>query len=92
MTNAPHDGNNINTLLCLSNADGTTLIPIQADPTTHHLIIHDNNGGTDYATDNNAARDENMIPVMIAVSSADGTTPVEIYAHSTQKTLLTTST
>lgn len=39
MANAPRDNNRVPTLLGTSSTDGTTPIPIYADPTTHRLKV-----------------------------------------------------
>lgn len=39
MTNAPRDENGIPALLAVSSADGTTLLPVYADPTSHRLLV-----------------------------------------------------
>jgi len=39
MANAKHDQNHVATLTGVSNADGTTVVPIYADPTTHRLLV-----------------------------------------------------
>jgi hypothetical protein len=38
MANASRDQNNVPTLLGVSSADGTTPVPLYADPTTHRLL------------------------------------------------------
>lgn len=39
MADAKRDANYITTLLALSNVDGTTPVPLYADPTTHRLLV-----------------------------------------------------
>ena len=80
MSNAKHDENNKPTAICASQDDGTTIVPITADPTSHAVrvssVIHadsGNNGG-------NAMLDENSVPVFMALSSHGDGTLVEVYA------------
>lgn len=39
MANAQRDQNNIPTLLCVSNVDGTSTVTVYADPVTHRLLV-----------------------------------------------------
>ncbi|MBL0320489.1 MAG: hypothetical protein IPP74_14535 [Alphaproteobacteria bacterium] len=39
MSNAPIDQNTRQGLIAVSNADGTTIVPLYADPTTHRLLV-----------------------------------------------------
>ena len=39
MADAKRDNNQVTTLLALSNVDGTTPVPLYADPTTHRLLV-----------------------------------------------------
>lgn len=87
MTDAYRDSNNVPTLLGTSSDDGTTPVPVQADPTNHGLKIHDASTGSDLSGDV-AARDSNFVPVLMCVSSADGVTPVAVYTHGTDGHLL----
>lgn len=81
MTDTKKDNNQIPAILGVSNADGTTLLPFKADPTTHALISDDGTGGLDLSGDV-AARDNNGIPAELAVSESDEITPVPLYANS----------
>ena len=74
------DENNKPTAICASKNDGTTIVPIQANPTTHYVRVssamsadNGNNGG-------NAMLDENSVPVFMALSSTGDGTLVEVYA------------
>lgn len=60
--------------------DGTTIVPIEADVSTHTLKANNGLTGTDYGTVN-AVRDDNFVPVLLAVSSDDGETPIEVYGN-----------
>ena len=77
---AKKDENSRPTAICASKNDGTTIVPIQADPTTHYVRVssvmsanNGNNGG-------NAMLDENSRPVFMALSSAGDGSLVEVYA------------
>ena len=74
-----------------SNADGVTPLMLQADPSTHLLLLNNGTSGTDQGKPQ-AERDQNMVPIMMAVSSADGKTPVELYIDLSTNMLLVTST
>ncbi len=39
MANAKHDGNHVPTLTAVANDDGTTVVPLYADPVTHRLLV-----------------------------------------------------
>lgn len=88
--NASKDENFTNSITAVLNTDGTTIIRVQIDPTTHRLKADDNTTGTDRGPVN-VPRDGNNVPTLFAVSSSDGVTPVALYADSTGK-LLTQST
>lgn len=77
MANAARDQNRVRTLICASNADGTT--PVLVKASGNYIMTDDNTTGTDHGGPI-AVRDANYVPVLLAVSSADGTTPVEVYA------------
>lgn len=99
MTNAYLDENSVPTLIAASKNDGETIVRIQANATSHGLIIEDGSTGTSNGNNNgNAARDENMRPVLLAVSSQtttvngvdyiEGVTPVEVYGDPATGSLL----
>lgn len=87
MTNASRDNNNVPTIIGTSNTDGSTILRMTADPSTHGLMISDGVGGTDYGF-TSAEHDDNSVPTILAVSSSDGTTPVPIYLDSSTGALL----
>ena len=87
MTDAPRDDNKVDTLICASNADGSTPVPVKVNPSTHLVQISDGTTGSDLSGDD-APRDNNGKPVAMGVSSADGVTPVPIYADSSNGKLL----
>lgn len=90
MTNAYRDENNVPTKTALSNADGTTILRVKVDPTTHGLNVSDGTTGS-VTTAVNAPRDENSVPVMMAVSSVDGVTPIALVIDSVNGKLLVNS-
>lgn len=46
MANAKRDDNNVPTLLAVSSSDGTTPVVVYADPSTHRLLVNNQNAGT----------------------------------------------
>lgn len=91
MTNASRDNNNNPAIIGVSDANGTTILRIEADSSTHGLIISDGTTGTDFGG-TNASKDENNVSTLLAISSVDGTTPIEIYVDSSTNGLLVKST
>lgn len=87
MANASRDQNTVPTLLGALETNGTTIVPIEANPTTHALEVNDNVTGSDHGP-TNAPRDQNFVPVLMAISETDGVTPVVIYASSTGELLV----
>lgn len=83
------DENRIPVALGVSNADGETIIPIQANPVTCALKTDKSIGGSDLGQGNDK-RDENRKVAFMAVSAVDGVTPVAIYADSVTGALLVT--
>lgn len=79
MSNAPRDNNQNPVLLGVSNADGSTVTPIMADPDDHTIEANVGDDGSDLSAGPDALRDDNGVPILIAVSSDDGVTPVPIY-------------
>lgn len=90
MADAKRDDNQEPTILGTSNADGSTLVRIKVDATTHVLQVDDNTTGSDLSGDN-ALRDNNLVTVLMGVSSVDGVTPVQIYADPSNGKLLINS-
>jgi hypothetical protein len=89
MTNAKHDANARPTIICLSNIDGATTIPLLAngglnvsDGTTGSNV--GNNGG-------NAMIDENSVSTWTALSSAGDGSIVNVYADGITQRLLINS-
>ena len=81
MSTSSLDQNSARSLTCASSSNGSSVIRVLADPTTHRLKASDSTTGTDYGP-TDALRDENDRPTLLAVSSADGVTPVVVYADS----------
>lgn len=77
MAQAPRDENFVPTLLGVSNADGTTPVPIYADPVTHRLLV-DLPGGSGSVTS-------------VSVVSANGFAGTVATATSTPAITLTTT-
>jgi len=88
--NAPRDKNRIPALLCASSSDGTTIVPIYADATTHAVVANIANTGSDHGIPN-AKRDQNSVTVLMGVSKTDGVTPVEIYGDPTTHAIYMTT-
>lgn len=88
MSNASLDENRIPSILAVKNTDGTSLVKVTADPTTHVLNVVDDTTGTDLSTNVNDLRDENRKVAFMAVSSVDGVTPVEVYCDENGKLLI----
>ncbi len=90
MADAYRDGNNVPTLIAGLNSNGTSLVRVLADPSTHALAVDDDTTGTDHGPVNDL-RDNNYIPALMAVSSSDGVTPVVVYADSSGNLLIDSS-
>ncbi len=89
MANAKRDPNRVTTLTALLETDGTTIMNLGAEPTTHTLMVDDNTTGSDNGpTPERALRDENYVTTIYAVSSADGETPVALYANADGELLI----
>lgn len=73
-----HDGNGMHTLLAVG-TDGSTLVNIKADATTHELSASDGTSGSDNGP-SQSFHDASHVPILMATSSADGKTPVAVYA------------
>lgn len=81
MANAPIDNNSVRGMLAVLNSDGTTTVPIRANPTTHGLKINNGAGGSDNGP-TDAKRDGNFEPNLMALSSDDDGMPVALYVDS----------
>lgn len=89
MANAKRDQNRTTTFIGLSNADGSTILNVYANPTSHGIKLLDDTTGTDYGDD--IIIDGNYIPVSFAVSSSDGKTLIPIYIDLSTNSLLATT-
>lgn len=87
MAQAPRDGNKVPALLAVSNADGSTTLPVFANVVTQALMVDLDTTGSDLS-DAPGKRDENRVVAFMAVSSVDGITPVPIYVDSVTNALL----
>lgn len=93
MSNAKLDQNSRPSIICASKDDGTTIVPIIANPTTHEISVDDASTGTDNGNNGGAAMlDENGIPVWTALASDGSGTIVEVYADPATGKLLVDST
>lgn len=90
MSNAKKDDNGVSTLIGVLNTDGATIIPVQANPTTHRLEVSDGTSGSDNGP-TNALKDGNFVSSLIAVSSSDGVTPVVVYTDANGHLLVQTT-
>lgn len=97
MSNAKHDQNHVPTLTGVSNADGTTPVPIYADPTTHRLLIDSASGSGDVvgpasSTDNAIVRFDGTTGKLIqnsTVTISDGGGIVDTIANNANVDALT---
>lgn len=87
MTNAERDDNNVPAIIAVLNTDGTTVTPVEINPTTHGLSVDNASSGTDQGPER-ALRDENFVTTMLAVSDSDGVTPVSLYVDSNGRLLI----
>lgn len=81
MANAYKDENGVSTIIGALNTDGSTIVRVLADPSTHVLNVNDGTTGTDYGPVNDL-KDANGVNCLMAVSSVDGVTPVVLYVDS----------
>lgn len=87
MANAGHDANSVPTLTTVLNTNGSTIVVVKADPTTHALNTADGTGSANNGP-TNAKHDQNHVPTLVALSSADGITPVVVYGDSSGHLLI----
>lgn len=87
MANAKLDQNHVPTWIAVLNTDGSTVVPVQMNPSNNRLKISDAMTGNDNGP-TNAVHDENHVTTLVGVSSVDFTTPVVIYADSNGKLLV----
>lgn len=92
MAVAKKDENSRPTMIGVSNVDGLTIVPLQAEPVHHGLEISDGSAGSDNGNNSGIAMiDENGVSVITALSSANNGTIIELYVDSVTKKLLTKS-
>lgn len=92
MANAKFDENSRATMICVSNADGLTIVPLQADPSTHKLKYDDNTTGNNNGNNSGIIMlDENSSFVLSALSSNGNGSLVELYADPVTKKILINS-
>jgi hypothetical protein len=89
MADAQHDQNGKPTITCALQTDGTTVVKVNIDPTSHAVKVDDNITGSDNGNNGgNAMIDGNGVPVWTALSSAGDGSLVEVYATSDGKILI----
>lgn len=83
MANAAHDQNDRPTIICASNTDGVTIVPILANPSNHGIKVNDSASGSENGNNQgNAMLDENGVPVWVAESSTNDGSIIEVYGSS----------
>ena len=87
---APRDENRIPVMQGISNADGSTVLPVYGTASNNSLVINDGTTGSDLGPTYDK-RDENRKVAFMAVSATDGVTPVPIYVDSITNGLLITT-
>lgn len=93
MANSKIDENGRPTATGVSNADGVTIIPLQANPNSHSLEVSNGSTGSDAGNNGNKSMiDENGVAAFTALSNANDGVIVELYLDSVTKKLLTKST
>lgn len=90
-TTAKRDPNNVPVEIAVSNADGISILMLQADPVTHALSVADGTTGSDHGTPQ-AKRDQNAETAMMAVSNDGQSTPTALYVDAASNNLLVKST
>lgn len=86
MAQAKRDQNRIPTLIGVSTVDGTTPLPVFANPTTHALTASLSVGIM--PLEDKASIDENRVKSLLGVSSVDEITPIPIGVNSSDNGLL----
>lgn len=87
MANAAKDNNGVSSLIAVLDTNGSTIVRVKADPSTHRLKVADASTGSDLGP-TNAAKDQNFVSTLIAVSRIDGSTPVVVYCDSSGNLLV----
>lgn len=91
MANARHDDNHAPTLLVTSKNDGTTLVPVEIDPSTNSIVVSDGTTGSDFGPAT-PSRDDSHVVVAFGLSVADGVTLIPIYGDPATGAMLIQST
>jgi len=87
--NAGHDANGRPTIICASETDGVTIVPIFANPTSHGVLNDDNTTGSDNGNNGgNAMLDQNGVNVWLAESSDGSGSLIEVYGNSNNQILI----
>lgn len=81
MAEAKRDQNHVPTMLATSSTDGTTTLPIYANPANNNGLSVDSTTVPTDKSDGIGDRDQNHVVAFMAVSAVDGVTPVEVYAN-----------
>jgi len=84
------DQNRVPAALGVSNANGSSVIPVYGNPANNAMKADDNTTGSDLGG-NPDPRDANRKVAFMAVSSVDGVTPVAVYVDSATNKLLINS-
>ena len=87
MADAPRDNNNVPCLIAALNSNGSTIVRVQVDSSSHGLRISNGTSGSDHGP-TDALKDSNMVSTLLAVSSSDGQTPVVVYSDSSGNLLV----
>lgn len=85
------DNNRIPVIQALSNADGTSILPVYGRSSTNSISVDDHTTGSNLGSGNPDPRDKNRKVAFFAVSATDGVTPVAVYCDSLTNRLLITS-
>lgn len=82
------DQNGRNTVILASSSNGTTIVPLWADPVTHRIRVTVTTVGDNGNNSGNAIVDENGVSVWTALSTANNGSIIEVYGDPTNKALL----
>lgn len=86
MATAGRDQNFATTIIGISTADSTTILPIYANPTNHGIKVNDSTSGS--FTGNRALRDDNFVTTLTALSSAGDGVIVALYVTTNHQLLI----
>lgn len=86
MANAGRDQNFVPTIIAISTADSTTILPIYANPANHGIKVSDATSGS--FTGNRALRDDNFVTTLTALSSAGDGVIVALYVTTNHQLLI----